>query len=524
MNVRRATAWAVFVIALFAVTVWLVLGDRATLVDEAWMLWVTKRVTSGDRLYSDVYYVSTPLAVWLSAAFVLVGGVQLWVLRVLEVSVFVAEFLVAISIARWCRVSRATLVLFGAAVFAVGAPATEWISVYSSVAVMFALVALRMLLVWLDHRDGPDHARARAWALAAVGAACGLSFASKPNIGLLALAAAVASIWLTRRRGRAAAPDSIMRAFMVVGGVFAAVLVLMVIPVLATGSWSAFVSQVFADKGDYVRVGSSYFTIVHTQLDVFVTAVTDGERALTILHAGVVMLPIVIVAIAAWAIARARREARPRVTLFAIFAAAALLSMFPRPGSNHLAGVSPLAFSATLGAIVMSTRDRPVARRLQPVAWGVIAATVLAALVVIAVHSVAGHDDPLVARSGFAHFDGIAVPERFQTGVADIRHFVRTHTDGKVFILREDAGFWYLTTGTENPLPFDIPEISDFGADGQRGVIKRLERGEATWVCVKPADEKANGVLEPRHIRHWVRSHFEFVETIRQCDMYHKPA
>ena len=37
---------------------------------------------------------------------------------------------------------------------------------------------------------------------------------------------------------------------------------------------------------------------------------------------------------------------------------------------------------------------------------------------------------------------------------------------------------------------------------------------------MKPVKEHANGELEPRRIRRWVREHFEFVETIRQCDMY----
>ena len=116
------------------------------------------------------------------------------------------------------------------------------------------------------------------------------------------------------------------------------------------------------------------------------------------------------------------------------------------------------------------------------------------------------------------------VPKRFRAGLDDIRTFVHDHTDGKVFILREDAGFWYLTTGTQNPLPYDIPEVSDFGADGERGVIRSLARGDATWVCVKPVAEAGNGVLEPRRIRHWVRKHFEFVATIRQCDMYRRRA
>jgi 4-amino-4-deoxy-L-arabinose transferase-like glycosyltransferase len=230
---RRTAAWIGSAIALFAVTYLLVLGNRANLLDETWMLWVTKRMTSGDRLYSDVYFVSTPLAAWLSAAFALVGGVQLTVLRALEVTVFVAELLVATSVARWCRLSRPSLVLFGGALFAIGAPATEWISVYSSVAVLFALVALRVLLVWLDSRDEHEGERTRVWALAGVGAACGASFAAKPNIGLLALAAALASMWVNRRGPTARAPDPLVRGLLVVTGAFVAVPLLAAVKIFA---------------------------------------------------------------------------------------------------------------------------------------------------------------------------------------------------------------------------------------------------------------------------------------------------
>jgi 4-amino-4-deoxy-L-arabinose transferase-like glycosyltransferase len=525
MNVRRALAWTALAIAVFAVTYFLVMGDRADLVDETWMLWVTRRLTSGDRLYADTYFVSTPLAAWLSAAFALVGGVQLAVLRVLEVAVFVIEFLVAMSIARWCRLSWSSVLLFAGALFAIGAPSSEWVSVYSSVAVLFALIALRVLLVWLDHRELPDSASTRAWALIGVGVACGLSFASKPNIGLLALAAAAASIWLNRPSGSVPERHSgaLSRALAFIGSAFAGVVVLMVVPIVADGSWSAFVSQVFGEKGDYLRVGTSYFTIVHNQLDVLGSAVTDGERPLSILHAGVVLLPILIIVVVIWAIARTPGEGRPRVALFGIFTAAALLSMLPRPGSNHFAGVAPLAFSATLGAVATSTRGRAVSPRLHHVVYALTGVLALAAFAVVTVHAATGYSDPLVTRSGFAHLDGVGVPKRFRAGMRDIHTFVHDHTAGKVFILREDAGFWYLTTGTQNPLPFDIPEVSDFGADGEPGVIRRLARGEATWVCVKPVAEVGNGDLEPRRIRHWVRQHFEYVTSIRQCDMYRRP-
>ena len=196
---------------------------------------------------------------------------------------------------------------------------------------------------------------------------------------------------------------------------------------------------------------------MHNQLDILFGAFTHGERPLSMFHAFVVLLPIVIVVVVAWAIARARRDTRALVVMFGIFAAVALLSTFPRPGSNHLAGVAPLAFSATLGAFVFAIRSRPMSRQAHKVVVGLTSVVIAAALVVVAVHSVTGYTDPLVRRSGFAHLGGVPVPKRFATGVNDIRGFVREHTDGQVFILREDAGFWYLTTGTTNPLPVRRP-------------------------------------------------------------------
>ena len=97
-----------------------------------------------------------------------------------------------------------------------------------------------------------------------------------------------------------------------------------------------------------------------------------------------------------------------------------------------------------------------------------------AGVVVVVVHSINGFGDPGVSRTAFAHFDATAVPSRFRAAVADIHAFARTHTDGEIFVLREDAAFWYLTTGVRDPLPYDIPEVSDFGSGGEHGVIARL--------------------------------------------------
>ena len=46
-------------------------------------------------------------------------------------------------------------------------------------------------------------------------------------------------------------------------------------------------------------------------------------------------------------------------------------------------------------------------------------------------------------------------------------------------------------------------------------------RDSAAWA--KVVAEVGNGVLEPRLIRHWVRTHWEPTESTPQCDMYRRP-
>src|SRR5262249_5630943 len=128
---RRTAAWTATALVVFVSSYVLVLGTRVDPVDEAWMLWVTKRLVDGDRLYSDVYFVSTPLAAWRGAAWSLIGGVQLTVLRILEAAVFTAEVLVALSVARWCRATWPTLAVVAVVLVAVASPAAEWVSLYS---------------------------------------------------------------------------------------------------------------------------------------------------------------------------------------------------------------------------------------------------------------------------------------------------------------------------------------------------------------------------------------------------------
>src|SRR5262245_35860677 len=80
---RTAAGWALAGGAVFVVTALVSLGRPANLTDETWMLWVGHRVANGETLYRDVYFVTTPLAAWLTALVSAVIGSHLVVLRLL---------------------------------------------------------------------------------------------------------------------------------------------------------------------------------------------------------------------------------------------------------------------------------------------------------------------------------------------------------------------------------------------------------------------------------------------------------
>jgi hypothetical protein len=145
------------------------------------------------------------------------------------------------------------------------------------------------------------------------------------------------------------------------------------------------------------------------------------------------------------------------------------------------------------------------------------------AFVVVAAGALAGYSDPALTRSGFAHFDNTPVQAQLINAVHQVADSRRL-TGGSVFIVRKDAAFLYLTSGLRNPLPYDIPEVSDLGAGGEPGVIKLLRRGDAPWVCIPHVDPPVPDPSRPLRLEHWVRRHFDEVRGLGACVLYHHPS
>jgi hypothetical protein len=138
---------------------------------------------------------------------------------------------------------------------------------------------------------------------------------------------------------------------------------------------------------------------------------------------------------------------------------------------------------------------------------------------------VQGYSYPRASRD-FPHFESVPIRRHLIDRMDVLRNGIWAHTDGRVFIAREDAGFLYFQTGAHDPLPYDMVERSDFGGGGERTVIRDLIRSRVHYVCLHPPRprRKADSPLVPATLERWVRTHFEYVGRYPACDLYRTAA
>ncbi len=514
----RVAGWAAVWVGVWALTFGLLLLRIVIVRDEAWMLWLAQRVARGDALYREAYNVTTPLAAWLAGTVVRVTGAQMAAIRALDAAVFATEVVLGLSVVRRCGVRRSGQVAFALVLLAVAAPFGAFVSLYSALAICFGLGALRATLWWLDETAAGRGATGAAWA---VGVAGGLAFWTKPNVGALvavAVAAAViAAMWGT----------PIRRWWPALGGMAAGALAVSAVCVLviaATGSWAAFVDQVFRSKGEYVDVGFGYTPALQRRYDQLVTGDVPFQlRRITQLVVQAAPV-VVLVAVVAGAVRARRSPLGPLVALVA-FTVAGVLAVLPRPGLNHITGVMPLVVPALVGTWAVGRRERTTASVGGRVALVGVAALAVGAVVAVAVPLMSPPNPGRLQRDA-AHFVGTPVTNRQLRSSARLARELRARGVDRVFIVRKDAGFLYLRTGTRNPLPFDIVERSDLGGDDEAGVIRRLEAGEADWVCVrKPGSGgRSDEGLIPARLERWIRTHLELEAELARCELYRGPA
>ncbi len=517
-RVPTPVRWGLLGLVLFVVV--MVLGfDRPVNVrDEVWQLWLADRVAHGAVMYRNAYNVTTPLAAWILAGLVRVFGTEVLVLRVLTAAVLTAELLVGLGVVRRLGMRTGAQVVFVLVLLAVATPAVAWISLYSALAVLGALVALAATLAWVQ--DG------NARAAYVVGAAGAVSFLAKPNVGALAavallVTAVVLAAGAEPRRRRAVLVDLARMA-----GTALALCAVAAAVVVAGGAGGAFVDQVVRSKGVYVDVGFGYLPALRNRLEILLDGRVPRDGRL-LLRTSIQATPIVVAPLLVWGAVRARRAPAPVVTALVAATVAGLLAVLPRPGVNHFTGVMPWVVTGVAGVWTVAGRSRPEpARSARVVRPALVVGGVMAMLAVVAALGPLVGPERASAFTWDARGFGGAPLRGGQAGPASrLGAALRDQGADVVFIAREDAGFLYLRSRTRNPLPYDMVERSDLGHADEAGVIARLRRGEAEWVCLHPRrpPRRADDPLVPRRLEAWVRAEFDPVAALPRCDLHRAP-
>jgi hypothetical protein len=86
-----------------------------------------------------------------------------------------------------------------------------------------------------------------------------------------------------------------------------------------------------------------------------------------------------------------------------------------------------------------------------------------------------------------------------------------------VFLLTDEAGFYYLISGVKNPTSIDYPLVSSMGRNGETKMIQAIKASKTGFVCLKSHGEP---LLRPARLESFVRSELQFINRLGFCDLY----
>lgn len=478
MIVRRAWPWLAGAIVLVLANLWLIAFDVNQL-DEAWTLWVARRLSEGDRLYADVWFGTTPLSAYLLLGATSLFGAEVLVLKALTAFLAAASALLVARIGLLCgmRTAGAALLALLSLPLAHAVP----VSLYTPLAVLF-LLACELAAVAAVSR-----ARERGAALVALaGVMAGLSFASKQNVGTFALAALVATLLAVEptRAGLRRATAATL-AFGVVAATTVATM-------LASGGIRRTLGALGLDKGEYLEHGVVPYH--RTLLDrsraliepqVWIDQVAGRDRDLLV-QTPKALLPVVtaLLLVAAWiAWARRLRRARrlePRLVAVSAFALAGFASAIPRLDIIHLLWVAPPLIAASGVAATFLVRATGRAPRLVSAAlasgW---------ALFVLGGPLADWRGDHV--RLDLPHFAGVRTKESTRTQAREAVDGLRSAaSDRAILVVVRQASFYYLAAELRNPTRFDYPAVTIIGDDEVEEILHEVRRGTIETACLPP--------------------------------------
>jgi hypothetical protein len=208
-------------------------------------------------------------------------------------------------------------------------------------------------------------------------------------------------------------------------------------------------------------------------------------------------------------------ERGPRAAVASLVLGAIVLAgLVPRADAPHVQAAVPVAVLAVFSSALAG--PAPPASLVALAGIIAVPATLVALVLSIdTVHRIPFAPDQVDRE--VPHFRRLPVARRVPGRSPSDGHELRAQTDGRVFLLRPDAAFWYLAGDLRNPTPFDYPYASVFGPRGQTDVVRDIERGAIRWVCLA---EPMVGRLAPDELQSFVSSSMDAVTDTAAGTLY----
>jgi hypothetical protein len=252
-------------------------------------------------------------------------------------------------------------------------------------------------------------------------------------------------------------------------------------------------------------------------LRAFTNAVCARNPTGALNSAPFVVLPAaLVVAVVVLATTRTAPGPTGRMLVIAICCGVSATLLYPR--ADHVVFVMPPA----LVLLVSATAHAAAATRAGW-SWFVRGALALSLVVAGVAVLVVVDRDWDATRSldvvSTPHFRGALTDSRTWDEIVRETAALRSDVgpDGRVFIVSQKAGLYYLVGRLTNPTPYDYPDRTEFGDDGLEDVRRGLGDGTITYSCI---DRHYPAGLAPQAVIGLLRQHSHLVATFHICELW----
>lgn len=440
--------------------------------DETWFLQIVNRIVSGEKLYKEVFFSSTPLSVYLAAMCCKFSGAELILLRGLLALYFSLSVVFSCAILRQLKVTSTFSVFLILTFFLFSHPQASWgFSGYNGLAKVFFLGCFLFTLKWIRI---PSLSHLLLSSLCA-----GLAFCAKQNVGLLAFAGILTTYTFYRRdvgpQGRKAS-----REVLIILATFFLTACAGLFPIFYQHSFKEFFEHCFFNKKNYFLLNHCNYFLFPSSWDSYSIFIFAAPALLS----------------AAYLFSR--KNSDPYFAAVWIFLIASVVTLFPRPDNIEKMTFVPVVF-IVLYYSYSYMKERMSSHIVKTMKYG----SACWIIVGMSLYTFSSLNELFSGKNEFStlpHFRSVFINSHCYKHWRAMKNQFASFPQNKytnVFFLSTHAGFYYLLFDVKNPTFFDYPIKTALDSRGEVQLEKQIQSGQILTVFTDHANWSNWNQLQP---------------------------